>query len=321
MKTEVVNYEIKDLANEFGVNESKATELTGGLSLVIKERKPLIEEFEEVSKLEITNENIPLFKALRNKIVKHRTQGINKWHTKNKEFFLAGGKFVDAIKRKEVAINEAMEEKLKEAENYFDNLEKERLAKLQSERVALISEYLEGADERDLSNMDDDVWETFLSTKKKAHFDKIEAEKQEEILRESERIEREKENERIRKENEVLRKKAEEKERLDKIEREKKEQERIETEKKQNAERLRIEKLEAEIEAKKEAERKEEAEREAKVQAELSKGDSDKINDLILDLQSLKEKYHFKSESNVKMIENVKILIDKTINYIKENKS
>ena len=39
------------------------------------------------------------------------------WHTNNKSYFLTGGKFVDAIKRRENAVNEAMESKLKEGED------------------------------------------------------------------------------------------------------------------------------------------------------------------------------------------------------------
>ena len=40
----------------------------------------------------------------------------------------------------------------------------------------MLGEYVEDAEERDLSSMDDDVWDAYLSTKKKDYEDKIAAE-------------------------------------------------------------------------------------------------------------------------------------------------
>src|SRR6056297_2773346 len=110
-------------AEEFGIEESKAKELTAGLGVAIEERKLLIDEFEQIKKLEVTEDNIPTFKQLRLKIVKNRTQGIVKWHKANKQFFLAGGRFVDAIKNRELQINQSMEKVLLDAEKHFENLE------------------------------------------------------------------------------------------------------------------------------------------------------------------------------------------------------
>lgn len=234
-------------AEEFGIEEKKANEITVGLKVVKQERELLVAEFDEVSKLELTEENLPKFKELRLKIVKNRTQGIVKWHKENKDFFLTGGRFVDAIKNKEIAINERMENKLMDGEKHFENLEKERIAKLQSERVALLSEYVEDASERDLSSMESDVWAVYLSTKKQAYLDKIKAEEEIEKAR-LQKIEEEKaEQERIRKENEKLKKEAEERERLAKIEENKRlkvEQERKAKEEAERLERERIAKIE-----------------------------------------------------------------------------
>ena len=41
-----------------------------------------------IKKLEITEENLPVFKELRLKIRDNRTKGIEKWHKLNKAFFL-----------------------------------------------------------------------------------------------------------------------------------------------------------------------------------------------------------------------------------------
>ena len=345
MNTQIIKSE------DFGIEESKANELTQGLTVVKSERDLLIKEFEEVSKLEITEENLSKFKELRLKIVKNRTQGINKWHKANKEFFLTGGKFVDAIKRKEIAINEQMEEKLMDAEKHFENLEKERLEKLQSERVSLLSEFLDDAHERDLSSMDEDVWESYLATKKQSHLDKIAEEKRLEEERQAKIKAEKEEQERIRKENEKLKAEREESERLAKIEQQKRdkiERERLAKEKKdrkareekerqqkaeyeaklkaereekeriENEERLKREKLEKELQDKKDAELKAKQEEEKRLQDELNKGDKAKVRDLVSELEELKFKYTFKSDKNKKLYKDVGILIDKTISYIEK---
>jgi len=224
----------------YGLEEVKANELTKGLDVAISERDVLIEAYKDVISLEINEENLETFKSLRLQIVKNRTQGINKWHTASKSFFLAGGRFVDAIKNKEILINEQMEAKLLEAEKHFENLEKERIDKLQKERVALLSEFLEDASERNLASMEQDVWDSFLATKNKAYLDRIAKEEAEE----QDRIAKEK-----------AEKEAIEKQRLDNLrlqkEAEKREKE-IEAERKEN---LRIAKIESDKRDKIEAER------------------------------------------------------------------
>ncbi len=112
---------------EFGIEETKANELTSGLSTTLIEREALKESYKSIISLEITEDNLDKFKDLRIKIRDNRTKGIEKWHKANKEFFLTGGRFVDAIKNKEIIINEEMEAKLLAAEKFFENKEKERL--------------------------------------------------------------------------------------------------------------------------------------------------------------------------------------------------
>jgi hypothetical protein len=327
-------------AEDFNVQPEKAKELTSGLNVTIEERKALISEFNEVSRLEITEENLPKFKELRLKIVKNRTQGINKWHKANKEFFLAGGRFVDAIKNKEISVNEEMESVLMNAEKHFENLEKKRIEDLQNKRVLELEKYdVENSEALGLGLMSEEVWISFLSGTKLKYKEKIELEKK----AEEERIAREKaeaeERERIRKENEQLKKEAEERERKAKIEAEKRakeekerqakaEAERKEREEKERkereayeaklkAEREEKERMQRELEAKAEAERKAKEEEKARVEAELNKGDAAKVKDLITDLTGLKTKYTFKSAKNKKMYEDVSALLDKVINHIK----
>ena len=48
----------------------------------------------------------------------------------------------------------------------------------------------------------------------------------------------------------------------------------------------------------------------------LNIGDKEKVKDLINDLSSLKEKYIFESDKNIKMYSDVNLLIDKIISHI-----
>ncbi len=344
MKAEIIKVE------DYGLDKDKSNGVFKGLEIPRAERKILKEEFDVLSKLEVSLENIPKFKELRNRIVKNRTQGTNVWHKKGKEVSLRLGQLYDAVKRNENLENEQMEEKLIGAEKHFENLEKERIAKLQAERVNLLSEFVEDSSERDLSSMENDVWESYLATKKQAHLDKRQAELDAEKEKQAKIKAEKEEQERIKKENAKLKAEAEERERLAEIEadkrakdeaerkakeekdrkiREEKERkeraeyesklkaEREEKEKIEREEKAKREKLQAKLKAKEDAERKAKEEEEARLQAELNKGDTDKVKDLIADLEVLKTKYSFKSSKNVNMYKNVVLLIDKVTNYIK----
>ena len=278
MSTEIATIDPK----QFGLEESKAQEMTSGLSVTLEERKALIDQYNQVIHLEITEANLPIFKDLRIKIRDNRTKGILKWHETNKEFYLRGGQFVDAIKKREIVINEAMEEKLAGAEKHFENLEKERVANLQKERIELLRPFeIENLEQLQLGSMDSAVFDSFLLGCKTS----FEAKKEREAKEEKERIEREKqeaaEREAQRLENERLKKEAEEREKA--IEAERKEAEekaRKEKEKadkiladekaKQQAELDRLAKIQADEKAKQdailEAERKEKARIEKELQ-------------------------------------------------------
>ena len=200
---------------EFGLEEKQANNLTKGLTTILEERNVLVENYKEVMKLEITEENLGRFKALRLLVRDNRTKGINKWHTAAKNYFLTGGRFVDAIKNKEILQNEQMESKLMEAEKNFETLELERLAKIQAERVVLVSEYMENAAEIDLSSMQDDVWDAYLSAKKSNHLQKLAEEKRANEIKEAKIKEEKAEQDRIKAENEKLKKEAEEREKAE----------------------------------------------------------------------------------------------------------
>lgn len=270
----------------YGLEEVKAKEITSGLSVTLSEREALIESYKAVIELPITSENLEVFKSLRLKIRDNRTKGIEKWHTANKAFYLAGGRFVDAIKNKEVLVNEQMEEKLSVAEKHFENLEKERLAKINLERREVLRPYVEDVDNMDFTQMNDYDFDDFVLGKKTRFEANLEAERiaeenrLKEIEAENERKRLEEiEIERVRQENEVLKKEAEEKElalQKEREENERKSREALERQEAElKAEREKQAKIEDELQAKKDAEAKAEAERLAEI--ERQKKEADKL--------------------------------------------
>lgn len=303
-------------------------------SWVIKEAK------EEINEASMFNA-----KQLRLKILKVRT-GSQAEKKKQKEESLKYGRAIDSLGNLFKDKISTIEEELKEIENHFITKEKERLRDLREQRFAFISPYIEiGTELPILENMNQDVFEAYCIGKKKAYKDRIDAEiKAEEELIAKEKAERE-EQERIRKENEQLKAEAEERERVEqerlakeeailiaeraervKIEiellerKEKEETERKEREAILKAEREERERVEQELQERKEEEAriiKEEAERkEEELQKELSKGDEEKIKDLINDFKLIKTKYEFKSKENKTKYKKICDNSDKCIEYL-----
>lgn len=348
MKHEIVKLETPEL---LVIEKSKAEQIKATFEPMAE----MLAEFEDAfnsiiieSQEGITKEVTEKARRLRIDIGRVRIE-TEKLRKEQKEEYLRAGKAIDGVSNILKWAVSDKENKLKEIENYFEIQEKKRRDELQKQRVEQLSPYVDDATERILSEMDEDVWEAFLAKKKKEHEDRIDAEKK----AEQERIERAKreaeERERIRKENERLKKEAEEREKLAKIEaakrakeeaarlakekaerhareeKERKEREAFEAklraerearEKIEREERAKREKLEAELRAKAEAEQKAKEAEEARIQAELSKGDADKIKDLISDLENIKAKYSFKSAKNKKMYNDVCVLIDNVIGHI-----
>jgi colicin import membrane protein len=272
-------------SEKYGIEQSKASELVGNLPQILSERAELVPQFNEVIKLDINDPQTAKKAAELRKLIKNnRTKGIEVWHKTTKDYFLKGGQFVDAIKRKEIAENERMEEALEQIEKHQENLEKERISKLQNEREGLLMAYeVENLSTLNLGTMNDDVFDSFL----KGSIEKFNAKKEAERKAEEDRIAKEKaeaeERERIRLENERLKLEAEAREKEIAAERAKAEEalrierekaaeeqrkrdevlaaERAENEKKLKAEREEKERIEKELQAKKEAEEKAEKER------------------------------------------------------------
>lgn len=295
------------------IEKSKADQIKGTFAPMAEMLEGFEAEYSAViSKAEsgITKEITTEAKRLRVAISKVRIS-TEKARKEQKEEYLRAGKAIDGVSNILKWAVSDKEQKLKEIENYYEIQEKNRLEQLQKTRADRLSEYVEDAHERDLAKFADDEFEALFVMKKNEHDEKIKAEK----IAEQERIAREKaeaeEREKMRQENERLKKEAEERERLEAEERKKREKLEAELEERKKAELRAKEKEEQRI-------AKEKAEAEAKIQDELKKGDSEKVNDLLVDLKSLQKKYEFKSSKNKKMYSDVCSLLEKIVNHVKQ---
>lgn len=225
---ETVNSEIEGVSPEKSAQiKSIFNPMTKMLEGIEQQYNQVIAEFNN----DATTDTTVKARILRLNIAKVRIAA-EKARKSEKEQYLRAGKAIDGFSNiLKFAITEK-EEKLKEIENYSENLEKQRLKELQSKRELLIFEYIDNGHEINLSAMETDVWESYLSTKKNNYRDKIEAEKQAEQIRQKQ------EDERI----DALKKAREE------------ELKRAKIEAKKNAERERDKAIQEEIKAKKELE-------------------------------------------------------------------
>jgi hypothetical protein len=330
---------------EYGLQEAQVKTIEEAFMPKIIERDGLMKVYETLITEELTPELCIEAKALRLKLVRVRT-GIAEIHKTQKAFYLAAGRYVDAWKNKETAPVEQMEEKLEGIEKYWENIEKERKAKLRAERVTELQKYEVDGSLIMLGEMADDVWDNYLAgvklqyenrkiAERKAEEDRlaaIEAEKkrQEEIRLENERLKAEREE--MERKQETERKKqvaalaAAEKKRKEAeaamLEQAKKDRERIEAERqaKEKAETELREKRETEARAQKEAEERAIAEEKARI-AEAKKQaaapDKDKLLKLAEEIKSLSLP-ELKTPEAKEIITSVRGLLYKINSYIVE---
>lgn len=174
---------------EYGIEKSKALELTGDLPQKLKERAELVPQYNEILKMDIeAPETAKKATELRKLIKNNRTKGIEVWHSNAKNYFLRGGQFVDAIRRAEVAVNLGMEEALESIEKYAENKAKEAHEAKTQNRIAEVAKYAT-IDRIEFEFMGEDSFNAFISGLK-ADFERREEEdrKAREEAEEQERI-------------------------------------------------------------------------------------------------------------------------------------
>ena len=173
MKKENVQIEIVD-PKDYGLTENQAEEVEKNFLPVIADRENYEGMYRDILAREITLDLTKEARELRLKLVKVRTK-TSEIHQVTKAFYLAGGRFVDAWKNKNVKVITEMEESLRNIEDHYENIERERISKLAETRRAELLKYSEILPEG-LGGLSDEVYQNYLTGVKAAHQAKIDAE-------------------------------------------------------------------------------------------------------------------------------------------------
>jgi hypothetical protein len=335
-----MNELVKINAAEYGLEESKASEIKAMFVPMLSKMEELEAQYNDVLKQEISPETCQQAKDLRLAYVKVRT-GTAEIHKNLKAFYLNGGRFVDAFKNTQAFASGEKEKTLKAIEDHFENMEFERMKKLREARVELLKPYSD-IEPLALGSMQQDVFDNYLAGVKLAHETKIAAEKK----AEEDRLAKEKADaearEEQRLENIKLKAEAEEKERLVEIERKKNakiladqktkaDKERADLLAKNEAERKEKERLEKQIADKKAADDKAKRDAELKLQAEekARKAEEKKAKlapdktKLLNFMQAINDlpRPEVKSIEAADIASKANIMLVQCVNYIRDNAS
>lgn len=302
---------------EFGLDDVRADQIATAFFPTVEKMKEFIPEFDRLDEMEMTEEKCRDAGKLRKRFVKVRT-GTATIHKGEKSGYLAAGKYCDAWKNAQLEASKVYEDKLRKWETHYELIEEAKIEALRVERAALLEADTDLPEVSGLGEMTEEVWTDLYSGAKTAKKARIEAEEKEEADRIKKEAAEKVEADRIRTENARLKqeqeaaaqKEAERKAEADKKEAEaeaerqkerdaieaKHQAERDERDAKLRAEQKKAAEAVAELRAKQEAEEEAKRKEEAAVQAELQKGDSEKLAGLIDDLAALKTKYEFESD-------------------------
>jgi DNA repair exonuclease SbcCD ATPase subunit len=182
--------ELISQANEFGIEPKKVNELVGNLQSIKETRDELTKQYEQIIRMDIESEETSkMAKEIRGKIRDNRTKGISVWHKTTKDYYLRAGQFIDAIKRKEEAININMEVDLEQIEKHLEIKKAKEKQILEDARMEQLKPYIEFVPYK--NNLADFSEEDFLNIynyAKKMHDDKMEKDRIEaERLKEEQR--------------------------------------------------------------------------------------------------------------------------------------
>lgn len=169
-----------------GIEESKARQIEAVFAPMVEMLKGFESAFDEIVSQDITEDLCKKAKRLRLDIAKIRTSADKERKSQKDEYLRASNAIQGVYNILKFAVVEK-EEKLKEIENYYANLEKERKAKLQIERSEELEKYEVEVIPENLGDMSDDVWNNFIAGTKFNY----ETQKEAERKAEAERVEKE----------------------------------------------------------------------------------------------------------------------------------
>ncbi len=193
---------------EYGLEETKAKQISDMFKPMLDRMESLEVQLNEVLAREIEPETIQMAHDLRLAYVKVRT-GTDAIHKELKAFYLQGGRFVDGWRNAQRMASQGNEEKLRAIEDHFINIEKDRVAGLQVERMGALDGFTEFIP-ANLGEMSEDVWKNYLNGVELSYRQQKEAEELAEQESIAEQKKQDARNERARKDAWRLRKEARE---------------------------------------------------------------------------------------------------------------
>jgi len=174
-ETETVEMAVFINPADYGVVPEKAKDIQGVFSELTIERESLRVMYGQIIGQEITQTLCKQAGELLKKVAKNRI-GITKAHKAEKDYFLRGGQFIDAIKNRDIAIDTMMEDRLYSLKTYYEKKEEERLEQLAIDRETELLVYTDVIP-AGLGMMLDDVYSYFLEGAK-VTYEKAEKAKQ-----------------------------------------------------------------------------------------------------------------------------------------------
>lgn len=176
------------IPDKYGISEENSNVIAKNCIPIIQEFNKLEIDYDSImSEKEMTEEICKKSKSLRNKYVKVRTGG-DRVIQLSKESIKKQVDAHDQLRRDFKETISERENKLREKELYFEQIEEEKRVKIHEERTAELSKYDKVYDAGDIALMDGELWGHFLRGVKADY----EAKKAEEARIEKERIEAQK---------------------------------------------------------------------------------------------------------------------------------
>ena len=341
--------EVTLIEDKSKLTENKAQEIEKLYLPMVETLKALESEFNDIVVREINPETTRMARELRIKLKNTRVSA-DKVRKKAKENIIIEGNAIQSAYNTFLYATKTKEDKLSDIENHLQKLEEIRIANLKDERESELKKYTDNIPSN-LGEFTDEVWNDYITGVELKHKQKIKQEEEEKKAKEEEeqraKVKQERRelllpiwqhvpeevktmdlstmtNEEFEQKREEAKQVKQEEDRKqeeikaenEKLKKEKEERDKKQAEKDRKAKEEQDE-LKRKLAEKEKVEKDNQRRKKEEEEMELMKGDEDKVSDMIADFETIKTKYTFRSQKNNKKYSEVKTLIDKVINHIK----
>ena len=151
-----ITTELKELTPE------KSAQVKAVFEPMVKKLEEFEDVYNEIIAEEITPDVCKRAKRIRLDIGKVRI-AVDKAHKSEKAHILVAGRAIDGVKNIFKAAISGKEDKLKEIETHFERIEAERILEIQKERISELEQFGQESFPLGLGEMDNQVWNNYLS--------------------------------------------------------------------------------------------------------------------------------------------------------------